>query len=409
MSRNVMPFLGDGNSCNKTFEEIVRTRIQEAIRDVFEEELLEFLESVKKKKLTDGKQAVTRNGYHKERKIQTTVGSIMIKIPRTRDRSGGNDNFKSCIIPAYKRRTTTFDEAVCYFYLKGISTGQMLGVLQEVFGDSVNNLSATTVSNLLKKWQDEYLEWSRRDLSKDHFCYVWVDGIHFNVRREESKLCTLVVMGATKNGVKKLIAVEGGYRESKESWATLLRQLKTRGMNEPKLCIGDGVLGFWSAVKDVFPSSKCQLCWVHKTANVLDKLPKSQQGLAKDMLKEIYMAATKKDAEKAFENFEQVFDAKYPRAVKSLTNNYDMLMSFYDFPAMHWIHVRTTNPIESTFATVRHRTARTRGNCSRAQTLALAFKLAQEAAKGWRKLKGHKLVIKVMEDVKYIDGEELAA
>lgn len=391
-------------------EQFLRSRLRGMLEDMLEEELEVFMAEVSGKPLPEGGAAVVRNGYHRERVFQTSMGPVPVKVPRTRDRSGEGRNFTSAIIPRYKRRSGTLEEAVCFLYLKGLSTGDMLPALQELFGPQAGTLSAASVSRLTARWTGEYQEWCRRSLSEEEYVYIWVDGIHFKVRTGENKLCTLVVMGATRDGRKQLIAVEGGYRESQESWACLLRDLKSRGLKPPKLFIGDGALGFWAAASEVYPESRNQRCWVHKTANILDKLPKGVQKKAKGMIHEMYQAETKDEALEAHTRFTDVFEDKYPKAVRCLNDSFDELFAFYDFPAAHWCHIRTTNPIESTFATVRKRTYSTRGQGSETSTLALAFKLAMEASKGWRRLRGHALIVKLYDPkIIFRDGIEKAA
>jgi len=393
-----------------SLEEALRGHLRGVLEDMLNEELTRFLAEMSGRRTAEGAPVVVRNGYHRERTVQTALGPLPARVPRTRDRSGGDGSFHSAIIRPYKRRSTTFEEAVCYFYLKGLSTGNMLPALRELFGPGVDNLSAASVSRLTAKWSAEYAEWSRRDLAGEEYVYIWVDGIHFKVRTGENKLCTLVVMGATRDGHKQLIAVEGGYRESQESWGCLLRDLRARGLKPPRLFIGDGALGFWAAAAEVYPESRNQRCWVHKTANVLDKLPKSLQEKAKSMIHDMYLAETKAEALEAHARFTAVFADKYPRAVNCLNDSFDELFAFYDFPAAHWRHIRTTNPIESTFATVRKRTYSTRGQGSETTTLALAFKLALEASKGWRKLNGHALIVKLYDpSILFVDGIEKAA
>lgn len=392
-----------------SLEEMIRGRIQGALSDILEEELSLFLARMSGACQADGKTAVARNGYHRQRVIQTGVGPIVAKVPRTRHFQGG-ENFQSALVPPYKRTSPTFAGAISELYLQGVSTGKIGPFLKGLFGEKANDLSPASITRLAYKWQDEFATWRRRDLSDADYCYVWVDGIHFNVRIEEEKLCCLVVMGATRDGKKELIAIEGGYRESAESWTVLLRGLRARGLRPPKLFIGDGALGFWRAARDVYPEARNQLCWVHKTANVLDKLPKKLQPKAKGMIHDIYMAETKEDAIKAYKRFIAVFEPKYPKAVESVTGHFDALFAFYDFPAEHWRHIRTTNPIESTFATVRLRTKSTRGQGSLATTLAMVFKLVMEAAKGWRALNAAKLILKLYDpSVIFVDGVEQAA
>jgi len=405
-----LPFEASPSTAKASLEDAVRGHLRGVLADLLEEELNAFLTELSGRRTADGRQGVVRNGYHRERVVQTGLGPIEVRVPRTRDRSGEGERFQSALVPCYKRRSATFEEAVCFFYLKGLSTGEMLPVLRELFGPGVDNLSEASVSRLTRRWTGEYEQWNRRDLSDQDYVYAWVDGIHFKVRIGEEKLCTLVVMGATKDGCKELLAVEGGYRESEESWACLLRDLRARGLRPPKLFVGDGALGFWAAAASVYPKSRNQRCWVHKTANILDKLPKKLQAKAKGMIHEMYLAETKADALEAHQRFQEVFADKYPRAVACLDDSFDELFAFYDFPAAHWRHIRTTNPIESTFATVRKRTYSTRGQGSQTTTLALAFKLVQEAAKGWRRLNGHALILKLYDPhIVFADGLEKAA
>jgi transposase-like protein len=290
-------------------------------------------------------------------------------------------------------------------YLKGISTGDFTEALSAILGENAAGLSPTNIVRLKRGWEEEYKEWSRRDLSDKRYVYFWADGIHFNVRLEPDRPCMLVIMGTLLDGTKELVAVQDGHRESKESWLEMLRDLKNRGVKEgPKLAVGDGALGFWRALEEVFPGTKHQRCWVHKTANVLDKLPERVQPHAKTLLHEMYLAPTKRDALKAYDVFLQTYGAKYPKACECLRKDKTVLFTFYDFPAEHWIHIRSTNAIESAFATVRHRTRQTKGCGSRLATLTMVFKLATQAEKHWRRINGYKLISRVMEGVQFVDG-----
>ncbi len=389
---------------NNELDEIVRKAAQKMIHKAVEFELKAFLERHSDEITPDGTQAIVRNGYHNERHITVNAGTVKVKVPRTRNRIG-EDNFKSALIPRYLKRSLTIDSAVPLLYLKGISTNDMEDSLKSLLGDAVDGLSASNVSRLKTIWLEEFSKWNRRDLSDRNYCYVWADGIHFNLRLEEDRLCILVVLGVKTDGTKELIGIDSGYRESADSWSCFLRNLKSRGLNSPKLFVGDGALGFWSAVKNVYPKSRWQRCWVHKTANILDKMPKKVQPKAKSMIHEMYMAPTKKDALKAYDLFIKTFEAKYPKAVNCLTKNKEELFTFYDFPAEHWIHIRTTNAIESTFSTVRLRTAKTRGQGNAKMTMVMVFKLIMEASKRYMKLKGYKLIPKVMQGLVFKDGE----
>ena len=358
----------------------------------------------------EGHRLVVRNGRQPIRTVQTGVGDIEVAKPRVHDRRKGPDRevFQSRILPPYLRRTKAIEELIPWMYLKGISTGGFAEALQSLLGPEAAGLSSTTVTRLIQGWQAEHAEWSRRSLADRYYVYVWADGIHFNIRLEDEanrKQCILVLMGATADGQKELIAVIDGFRESEQSWLELIQDVKRRGMTiDPKLAIADGALGFWAAMRKAWPSTREQRCWVHKTANVLNRLPRSMQPKAKDRLHEIWMAATRIDAEKAFDAFIDDFSVKYADATDCLVKDRDVLLAFYDFPAEHWRHLRTTNPIESTFATVRLRTAKTRNCLSRNTLLAMVFKLCQAAEKNWRRLHGYKLIADVIRDVRFVDG-----
>lgn len=410
MKEKLASFQDFESNGRETLEGIIRSKMQNVLKDILEEELESFLSDVKGETLKEGKRAIVRNGYHKERIIDTSVGSITVKVPRTRDRSGKKKNYVSILIPSYKRRTLSLEEAISYLYLKGVSTNEMEGILKKLYGCNINGISSSSVTKLVRKWQTEQQEWNKRNLSKKDYCYIWVDGIHFNIRNSEERACFYVILGANKEGKKEVIAIENGYRESSDSWEVVLRDLKIRGLKAPKLAIGDGALGFWEAVKNIYPETREQLCWVHKTANILDKLPKKLQGKAKQSIHEIYLSENKKNAEEALKRFYRTYEDKYPRAVGCLKRVEARLLTFYDFPAAHWQHIRTTNPIESTFATVRLRTKATRGNCNLETTKVMVYKLIKEAEKNWRALNGAKLVVKVFKGIKFVDGvEEKAA
>jgi len=347
---------------------------------------------------------VVRNGYQPERTIQTGIGDVPVKQPRVRDR-GGKIKFSSNILPRYLRRTRSLEELLPWLYLKGVSTNDFATALTALLGADAPGLSAATISRLKEVWKEEQQQWSRRDLSGKNFVYLWADGVHFGVRLEDASQCILVVIGATADGKKQLLAMGDGYRESEASWQELLLDLKQRGLTiDPKLAIGDGALGFWKALPQVFGTTRAQRCWVHKTMNVLNKLPQGLQAKAKADLHEIWMAESRVDAAQAFDNFLLTYEAKYPKATECLAKDRDPLLTFYDFPAEHWLHIRTTNPIESTFATVRLRTTKTRGCVSRAGLLAMVFKLVKTAEQNWRTLKGHALLAQVIEGVKFKDG-----
>ena len=374
--------------------------------------------------LTDdrGRRQVVRNGHHPTRTLVTGVGPVEVTQPRVLDRrivgqdQDGRDvdaagrpvaRFGSKILPPYLRKTKAIDQLIPWLYLKGVSTGDFAEALQALVGSQAAGLSATTITRLMTAWQDEHKTWSRRSLEDKQYVYLWADGIHFNIRLEEDRQCILVLMGATAEGRKELIAVVDGHRESEQSWYTLLLDCKQRGLAvDAKLATADGALGFWKALPQVWPTTRTQRCWVHKTANVLDKMAKKVQPGAKERLHEIWMAPTRADAEQAFDHFIALYQPKYPAAVECLRKDRVELLTFYDFPAEHWIHLRTTNPIESTFATVRLRHRRTKGNGSRAACLAMVFKLCESAARKWRSLNGAKLLPDVIAGVQFIDGEK---
>ena len=354
-----------------------------------------------------GRRQVVRNGFLPKRKITTGVGQVDVQQPRVRDRRPADqaEPFISKILPPYLRKTKSIEELIPWLYLKGVSTGDFSEALKALVGPECPGLSATTVTRLKTVWEQEFQEWNNRSLHGKQYVYVWADGVHFNIRLEEDRQCILVLMGATADGKKELIAVVDGFRESEQSWKGLLLDVKARGLViDPKLAIGDGALGFWKAIKQVYPKTREQRCWVHKTANVLDKLPKRLQPEAKQKLHDIWMADTREHANQAFDLFKNTYEAKYPKAVECLTKDREVLLAFYDFPAEHWIHLRTTNPIESTFATVRLRTKRTKGSGSRIACLTMVYKLMQSASRKWRLLNGTQVLVEVLRGTIFIDG-----
>jgi len=332
-------------------------------------------------------------------------GAVEIVAPRVHDRRQ-KEHFTSKILPPYMRRSPQLSEALPVLYLRGLSTGDFSEAIPALLGTNAAGFSASTITRLLSAWQDEYKGWCKRTLEGKTYIYVWADGVYFNIRLgEEDRLAGLVLIGVLPDGSKEVIALEDGYRESTASWASVLRDLKQRGMPAPKLAIGDGALGFWAALRDVFPETKEQRCWVHKNANVLDKLPKRVQPRAKDMLHEIMYAPDRHSALEDIESFKKQFEAKYPKAVETLTKNQDQMLTFFDFPAEHWLHLRTTNAIESAFSTVKARTKQTKGAGSRKAGLAMAFKLLLAAEKRWRRLNAPHLVALVQADAAFLDGE----
>jgi len=370
-----------------------------------EAELEAFLENYRGLLDFQGRRAVVRNGYLPARKIMTGLGPVEIQVPRTRDRSRSGICFRSSLLPPYIKKTRSLENVLPWLYLKGISTGDFKEALSALLGDGARGLSQPTISRLKEKWAKEYDEWRRRDLTGEEYVYWWVDGVYFNVRSDDARQCILVIIGAKETGEKEFVAIEDGYRESEQSWYEVLLELKHRGLTiAPKLAIGDGAMGFWTALAKVYPETRVQRCWVYKTANVLNKVPKSIQSKMKKSLHEIWMAQTRGDAHRAFDLFVNKYEAKYPKAVKCLAKDRKEPLAFYDFPAEHWHHIRTTNPIESTFATVRLRTAKTRGCVSRATILAMVFKLGQSAAKRWQRIRGYRRLPEVIQGIKFIDG-----
>jgi len=392
--------------------EILRQGAQEMLATAIENEVAEYITAYADERDAQGHRLVVRNGHMPARSIQTGVGPVEVSRPRVDDRrtdaAGERQQFTSKILPPYLRRTKAIDELVPWLYLKGISTGDFPEALQALLGPGAEGLSATNICRLKRVWEAEWKEWSHRDLSDKQYVYVWADGVYFTVRLGDAgnkKQCVLVLMGTTVEGKKELIGIADGYRESEQSWTELMQVLKARGLKiDPALAIADGALGFWAACRKLWPTTREQRCWVHKTANVLNKLPKGVQGKAKAMLHDIWRAETKVDAEAAFDLFIATFEAKYPGATACLLKDREVLLTFYDFPAEHWRHLRTTNPIESTFATVRLRHRRTKGSGSRTASLTMVFKLAKAAEKRWRRLNGSALLPEVIHGVRFVDG-----
>lgn len=403
---------GQGTS-RDVLMDVLRDGARAMLRHALEVEVAQYLLGTDDQRDEKGRHLVVRNGYLPRRTLQTGLGPLEVEQPRVADRrpEGERERFRSQILPPYLRRTKNVDELIPWLYLKGVSTGDFTEALAALVGPQAKGLSPSTIVRLKEHWAQEYAGWSQRDLQGKEYVYVWVDGVYFNVRLEGERTCILVVMGATPEGKKELVAVWDGVRESEQSWLEVLLDLKRRGLERgPKLAIGDGALGFWAALPKVYPECRCQRCWVHKTANVLNQLPEKAQPSAKTMLHQIWMASTRQDAEDAFEAFLETYQAKYPKAAECLAKDRDRLLAFYDFPAEHWRHIRTTNPIESTFATVRLRTDKTKGCGTRMATLAMVFKLAQSAAAHWRRLNGSTSRSKVLHGVRFVNGiKEVAA
>lgn len=394
---------------SSALETVLREGARKMLQEAIEAEVDDFINFYKDRRDPNGKRLAVRNGYMPERDLLTSMGPVKLTQPRVDDRKlrkAVDSEFTSAILPKYMRRVASIDNLVPALYLKGISTQDFPTALSAILGEKAKGLSSSTVVRLKERWEEEYRTWSKTDLSEKKYAYIWVDGIYFNVRLKKISPCFLVVIGADIEGNKELLAVHNGLRESEMSWHEVLLDLKNRGLStEPSLAIGDGALGFWAALNKVFPGTRQQRCWVHKTANLLDKLPKKLHGQAKSVIHEMYFAPDKKTALKAYDKFVELYNAKYPKATACLEKDSDQLFTFYDFPAIHWQHIRTTNPIESTFATVRLRTKKTKGCGSVETTLTMVFKLAREAEKSWRKLRGYRMVPFVMAGEKFIDGE----
>ena len=355
----------------------------------------------------DGKKAVVRNGHLPERTIQTGLGDIPVKVPKVRDRSGQGIKFNSTLVPPYLKRTKAMEELIPWLYLRGISTGQMQPALESLLGKDAKGLSANTVSRLKQQWEQDYDVWRKRDLSKRRYVYIWADGVYSHVRMDD-KLCLLVIIGSDETGRKEVLAVVDGYRESEASWLEVLSQLESQGLTiPPKLAVGDGALGFWKALAKQWPETATQRCWVHKTANVLNKVPKAVQPKVKEALHDIWQAETRDSAYKAFDNTLKRFEAKYARAMECLKKDKENMLAFYDFPAEHWQHIRTTNPIESVFASVRLRTTKSKSCGSRKTTLAMSYKLMTTAQNTWRRLRGFRLLADVVRGIQFKDGERV--
>jgi transposase-like protein len=390
--------------------DVLRQGARKLLAEALEAEIESFLSHYAELKDEQGHKRITRNGHLPERDIQTGIGPVPVKVPRVRDRQPDHEpspiRFKSSLIPPYLRRTRSMEELIPWLYLKGISTGDFNEALAALVGKDAPGLSASTISRLKAVWEEELEQWQKRELSHKRYVYIWADGIYCNVRMEERQ-CLLVIIGATEDGKKELLALESGFRESELSWTEVLVDLKHRGLKiAPKLAVGDGALGFWKALSKVYGQTRWQRCWVHKTANVLNQLPKSIQPKAKKKLHQIWMAPTKDESQRHFNDFLNIYGAKYPKATERLEKDRDVLLTFYDFPAEHWKHIRTTNPIESTFATVRLRTAKVRNCFSSKTVVTMAFKLCQSAQKRWIRLYHPKRLADVIRGVKFVNGVE---
>lgn len=403
---NVVQFAGR-EEFSDALTELLRQGAYQLIQQAVEAELIDFMSQFKTRLMEDGRAAVVRNGFHPERDLQTGIGPVKVRIPKVRARDGEPVTFRSALVPPYVRKTRSLEAALPWLYLKGISSGEMEAALEVLVGPEAKGLSSSTVSRLKQTWAQEYRDWHGSRLDRDRWVYIWADGVYSGLRAEDAKLCALVIVGVNDRGEKRFLAIEDGVRESTQSWREVLLQLKNRGMDPPGVAIGDGAMGFWAALEEVFGTTRQQRCWLHKTRNVLNCVPKSVQPKVKQALHEIWQAETKQDAEQAFDLFIQTFEPKYPKAVLCLQKDGEELMTFYDFPAQHWQSLRTTNPIESTFATIRHRTKRSKGCLTRDGMLHMMYKLSMCAQKNWRRQRGFDYLAKVITGVKFKDGIEV--
>lgn len=407
MSKNNVVELGRRDQIVDPLTELLRSGAQQLLQHALECEVHELLSHYANVKTAEGRAAVVRNGFLPERNIQTGIGPVSIQVPKVRSKTGEPVSFRSALVPPYVRKTQSLEAALPWLYLKGISSGEMESALKVLVGPDAQGLSASTVSRLKQQWSQEYEKWRARRLDKDRWVYVWADGVYSGLRAEEAKLCALVIIGVNERGEKHFLAIEEGVRESTQSWREVLLNLKARGLNSTQLAVGDGAMGFWAALEEVYPHTRQQRCWMHKTMNVLNALPKSVQSKAKQSLHDIWQADTQANAEKAFDLFIKTFEAKYPKAVICLHKDRDELMAFYDFPAKHWQSIRTTNPIESSFGTIRHRTKRSKGCLTRDGMLHMMFKLGMCAQQNWNRLRGFDYLAKVITGVKFKDGIEV--
>jgi transposase-like protein len=412
MRKNTVTELVQPGEFKDHLTEILRQGARNLVLQAVEAEFASFLQSHEHQELESGRKRIVRHGHLPERKVITGIGAIPVKVPRSRDRKASDKDdsirFVSQLLPPYVRRSKSIEVAIPYLYLKGISSGDFSQVMPVLLGKDAVGFSSDTVLRLRQQWKEELNHWNKRRLDSKNYVYIWADGIYFQARMEDDKQCMLVIIGSTPEGKKELVGFLDGYRESTQSWRELLLDLKARGLCiPPKLAIGDGAMGFWGALEEVWPKTRNQRCWVHKTVNVMNKMPKSLHKKCKEDLHNIWMAETKEDANKAFDLFLDKYGIKYQQATVCLEKDRQALLTFYDFPAEHWKHIRTTNPIESTFATVRHRTKRSKGCLSRETTLIMVFKLIKTAEKTWRRLDGKNQLPKVITGVKFSDGCEV--
>ncbi len=406
-----LPVGEDDNEVQVTLDDLAREGARRMIATALEAEVADYIDRFADERDEDGRRLVVRNGRARERQLTVGSGTVALRAPRVNDRrvdehTGARQKFSSRILPAYARRSPKVNDVLPVLYLRGLSTGDFRPALEQLLGEDAAGLSPSTISRLCADWEAEHARFRTRELRFHRYAYWFVDGVHVSVRLgEDDRLCLLVVIGVREDGTKELLAVEDGYRESTDSWAAVMRDLKDRGLNEPRLVVGDGALGTWAALRDVYPQATRQACWVHAIARVLDALPKRLQPDAKTMLHEMMEAPTRRDAKAALERFREAFDAKYPKATAKLDRDWPHLTAFYDFPAEHWRHLRTSNAIESSFATVKLRTRVTKGAGSKKAALSMAYKLLDAAQERWRRFNGHELVADVLAGVKFTDGE----
>lgn len=407
MSKNNVVDLAGRGQVVDPLTELLRAGAEQLIYQAVEAELQELLADHAERRTEDGRAGVVGNGHLPARQLQTGLGAVTVEIPKVRAKTGAPVTFRSALVPPYVRKTRSLEAALPWLYLKGVSSGEMGEALKVLVGPQATGLSASTVSRLKQVWAEEYRGWCEERLDKDRWVYMWADGVYSGLRAEQTKLCALVVIGVNERGQKRFLAIEDGVRESTQSWREVLLKLKARGMNVPELAIGDGAMGFWAALEEVYPETGQQRCWMHKTMNVLNGLPKSAQPKAKQALHGIWQAPTRAEAEKGFDLFIRTYEPKYPKAALCLQKDREELLAFYDFPAQHWQSIRTSNPIESTFGTIRHRTKRAKGCLSRDGMLHMMFKLGRCAEKTWRRLRGFDYLAKVVTGIQFRDGVEV--
>ena len=409
MSKHNVISLQDRETVSDPLTELLQSGAKQLVLTAVEAEFQSFMAGYSHKQTQSGHAAVVRNGYQPARKIQTGIGPVTVQIPKVRSRTGEPVTFRSALVPPYVRKTKSLEAALPWLYLKGVSSGEMGEALKVLVGPDAQGLSASTVSRLKQAWSKDYDAFRSSDLSRDDWVYIWADGVYSGLRAEQAKLCALVIIGVNARGQKRFLAIEDGVRESTQSWREVLLKLKSRGMNTPRLAVGDGAMGFWSALDEIYPVCRHQRCWMHKTMNVLNCLPKSVQAKAKQSLHDIWQAPTRTEAAKAFTTFIHTYEPKYPKATQCLEKDHEELMSFYDFPAKHWQSLRTSNPIESTFGTIRHRTKRCKGCLTRDGMLYMMFKLGQCAQNNWRRLRGFNDLAKVIGNIQFKDGIEVTS